>query len=136
MDKKRMLFVDDRTKRIHWALENYGKDYDVTIAACVPEALRLLSSQPWDVVSLDADLDGHEFQDPDEETHGMEIIRYITKCGGWPLQSFSYGRPEPQFWVHSSNIFAANLMVGCLKSIGIYHVSYKPVSQLESYKRA
>jgi len=68
-DKKRLLFVDDRTKRIHYALNNYP-DYEVTIATCVPEALRQLVSQEWDVVSLDHDLNGHDFQDPDTPTGG------------------------------------------------------------------
>lgn len=93
--KPKMLFVDDRTKRIHYALDVYGKEYDVTIAACVPEALRLLSSQDWAIVDLDHDLMGHDFEDPDTPTCGMEIVRYIRKCGGWPEEHFGthYNNP-------------------------------------------
>lgn len=106
-----LLFVDDRTKRIHWALENL-KGYDVTIATCVPEALRQMSSSDWDVVSLDHDLNGHDFQDPDTPTCGMEIVRYIEKTG-WP-----FGKKKPVMRVHSSNIFAAHLMIVRLKALG------------------
>jgi len=115
----KMLFVDDRTKRIHYALENFP-EFEVTIATCVPEALRQMSSQDWDVVSLDHDLNGHDFQDPDTPTCGMEIMRYIGKTG-WPIQ-----RRIPEFWIHSSNLFAAHLMITTLSKIGL-HAWYKPI---------
>jgi len=118
--KATMLFVDDRTKRIHYALKEYGKNYDVTIATCVPESLRQLCKQNWDVVSLDHDLNGHDFQDPDTPTCGMEIVRYIIKTG-WPPQ-----REKPAFWIHSSNLFAAHLMVVTLSDAG-YDAWYKPI---------
>lgn len=121
MDKLKMLFVDDRTKRIHYALDVYGKELDVTIATCVPEALRALSSQNWDFVSLDHDLNGYDFQDPDTPTCGMEIVRYIEKCG-WPEQ-----KQRPIFWIHSSNLFAAHLMVVRLARIG-HTAWYKPIA--------
>lgn len=110
-----MLFVDDRTKRIHYALENFP-NYKVTIATCVSEALRQMVKQKWAVISLDHDLNGHDFQDPDTPTCGMEIVRYIVKTG-WPRE---LGRPE--FWIHSSNLFAAHLMITTLKKAG--HVAY------------
>jgi CheY-like chemotaxis protein len=105
--KGRMLFVDDRSKRIHAALEKYGPDYDVTIATNVRDALRLMSSEEFDVVSLDHDLNGCDFEDPDSPTCGMEIVRYIQKTG-WP-------RPKaPSFWIHSTNLFASFLMWNAL----------------------
>lgn len=118
--KARMLFVDDRTKRIHYALESYP-EFEVTIATCVPETLRAMSSQNWDVISLDHDLDGHDFSDPDTTTCGMEIVRYIGKTG-WPSQ-----RQKPIFWVHSSNLFAAHLMTVSLTELG-FDVWYKPIT--------
>lgn len=102
--KPKMLFVDDRSKRIHSALRKYSDKYEVTIAPNVPEALRLLSSQEWDVVSLDYDLDGNDFSDPDSKTCGMEIVRYIEKTP-WPEH-----RRVPEFILHSSNAFGAELM--------------------------
>ena len=118
--KEKMLFVDDRTKRIHYALENYP-EFDVTIATCVPEALRAMSSQDWDVISLDHDLEGYDFQDPDTPTCGMEIVRYIGKTGWPPI------RQKPVFWVHSSNLFAAHLMTISLTDLG-FDTWYKPIT--------
>lgn len=133
--RPKMLFVDDRSKRLHYALDVHGKEFDVTLAPCVPEALRLLSAEEWSVVSLDHDLMGHDFEDPDTPTCGMEIVRYLKKCGGWP----SYGRysisgketsfpfrSPPIFWIHSSNLFAAHLMIVALDSMDIT-AYYKPI---------
>lgn len=102
--KLKMLFVDDRSKRIHAALRKYGDKYEVTIAPNVPEALRLLSGQEWDVVSLDFDLDGNDFGDPESKTCGMEIVRYLEKTP-WPKK-----KRLPEFILHSSNSFGAELM--------------------------
>jgi CheY-like chemotaxis protein len=110
--KSRMLFVDDRSKRIHSALRQWGNDMDITIAPNAREALRLLSSQDWDIVSLDHDLDGCDYQDPDDHTSGMEIIRYIEKMG-WPKT-----RQVPYFIIHSSNLFAATAMEARISALG------------------
>lgn len=118
--KPRMLFVDDRTKRLEYALSVYAKEYDVTIATNVPEALRQMSRQDWDVIDLDHDLNGHDFEDPDTPTCGMEIVRYIGKTG-WPVQL-----RKPTFWVHSSNLFAAHLMTTTLSEYG-FDAWYKPI---------
>lgn len=118
--KANMLFVDDRTKRIHHALNEFPM-FDVTIATCVPEALRQMVKQDWGVISLDHDLDGHDFQDPDTKTCGMEIVRYIIKTG-WPPQ-----RKIPQFWIHSSNLFAAHLMIVTLTQFG-FEAWYRPIT--------
>lgn len=109
----RLLFVDDRSKRIHAALEKY-KDYEIMIATNFFEAMRALSSQDWDFVSLDHDLNGCDFQDPDSPTCGMEIVRYIEKTG-WPE-----ARHKPTFWIHSSNLFASFLMIRRLKAAGLF----------------
>lgn len=122
--KPSLLFIDDRTKRLMHALNEYGKLYDVTIAANVPEALRRLCMQDWDIVSLDHDLNGNDFQNPNDPNCGMEIVRYIIKCG-WPPQ-----RRKPDFWVHSSNLFAAHLMVVELTAFG-FQAWYKPIVYVE-----
>ena len=118
--KGRMLFVDDRRKRIMYALNNFP-EFDVDIAPNVPEALRAMSSEDWDVVSLDHDLMGHDFEDPETPTCGMAIVRYLEKTG-WPTQ-----RKVPQFWVHSSNLFAAHLLIVSLTAIG-FEAWYKPIT--------
>lgn len=115
-EKPRMLFVDDSTKRIHSALRNHSGKYDVTICANVPEALRYISREEWDVVSLDYDLNGHDFQQPEDPACGMEIVRYIQKMG-WPP-----GKPKPLFILHSSNAFGATLMEETLKSMDFPNV--------------
>ena len=112
IEKPKLLFVDDRTKRIEYALRSFP-NFEVTIATCVPEALRQMVRQNWDIISLDHDLNGHDFQDPDTPTCGMEIVRYIVKTG-WPPQL-----KRPEFWVHSSNLFAAHLMITTLNGIGL-----------------
>ena len=116
-----MLFVDDRSKRIHSALRQYSEEYEVTIAVNVKEALRALVREDWDIVSLDHDLTGCDFEDPDTPTCGMEIVRYIEKCG-WPIYV-----SKPIFWIHSSNLFAAHLMSLRLNKIGlsVWHKPFK-----------
>lgn len=118
--KGKVLFVDDRSKRIHSALRQYSFS-KVTIAPSAREALRLISSQDWDVISLDHDLNGSDFQDPDDPTSGMEIIRYIKKTG-WPID-----RKKPVFIVHTSNLFASRMMGERLSALGfvVYKVPFE-----------
>ena len=120
--KLTMLFVDDRTKRLEYALTVLSEKFEVTIATNVKEALRLLSREDFDQVSLDHDLTGVDFEDPDTPTCGMEIVRYIEKTGGWPDQV----RRKPEFVIHSSNLFAAHLMVMRLKNLG-FTCWYSPI---------
>jgi len=82
--------------------------------------MREMCKRDWDVVSLDHDFMGVDFQDPDTPTCGMEIVRYLEKTG-WPPQ-----RKVPEFWVHSSNLFAAHLMVLRLTRAG-FDARYKPI---------
>lgn len=112
--KPRMLFVDDRSKRIHAALKKYSTEYDVTIAPNVPEALRLLARGPWDVISLDYDLNGYDFSDPSDPTCGMEIVRYMSK-----LSTKAFQR---QIIIHSSNILGADIMFERLLAEGFLDV--------------
>lgn len=110
--KPSMLFVDDRSKRIHYAFDVLGKKYDVIIAANVPEALRLMSRHDFDYISLDHDLDGFDYNDPDRQDTGMEIVRYIEKTG-WPPD-----KKKPVFIIHSSNSLAAHMMDVALIELG------------------
>lgn len=110
---KKLLFLDDRTKRIV-AAPNVYVSYDVTPVCNVRECLRYMSGQDWDVISLDHDLNGCDFDDPDSSDVGMEVVRYLEKTG-WPPS-----KKKPIFVVHSSNIFAAHLMVTRLREIGMF----------------
>jgi len=114
MDKPNLLFLDDRTKRLHGALEKFSKDFNVTLVCNVRECLRYMARFDYDVISLDHDLTGVDFEDPDSQINGMEVVRYLEKTG-WPE-----GKPRPTFHVHSSNIFAAHLMVTRLLALGFF----------------
>lgn len=112
--KPRMLFLDDRAKRVESARRQFGEKWDLTIVSNVKECLRKMSEEDWDEVHLDHDLNGEDFQDPDEPTAGMAVVRYLEKCG-WPAN-----KKKPIFRVHSSNVFAAWAMVKRLQVIGLY----------------
>ena len=113
----RMLFLDDRTKRIESAMKQYAGKYELTIVTNAKECLRYLCRQEFDIVSLDHDLNGDDFQDPDDVTSGMEVVRYIVKCGGFPT---AIARQNPTVWIHSSNLFAASKMIDELTKVNVY----------------
>jgi hypothetical protein len=113
----KVLFLDDRSKRIHSAIDKFKGD-DLTIVTNVTECLRFLSSDNWDYVFLDHDLGGREFCNIDDPTCGMAIVHYITKTG-WPWE-----RPKPTFIIHSSNAFAAHEM-RCVLESNAFHVVIK-----------
>lgn len=125
-EKPKLLFMDDRTKRLMYALQELSVSYDVTITACIPETLRFLSKYEWNEVWLDHDMNGHDFQDPDERNCGMEVIRYLEKTS-WPSD-----RRKPLFRIHSSNLTAANEMIVRLKRIG-FEAYYNPISANRDY---
>jgi glycerol-3-phosphate cytidylyltransferase len=109
---RKMLFIDDRISRIHGAIDQYGIDYDLTFATCAREALRLIARQDFYIISMDCDLNGEDFVDPDSHHSGMDIVRYLEKTG-WP-----HGKPKPKFIIHSSNILVANLAYQHLTRMG------------------
>lgn len=116
--KPKMLFLDDRTKRIMSAMKQYADRYDVTIVTNTKECLRHLCREEWDILSIDHDLNGDDFQDPDDNSSGMEVARYILKTA-WPSKLH-----KPEVWVHSSNLFAAELMLSVFQSMNFktyYH---------------
>lgn len=113
-NKMRMLFLDDRTKRVESARRQYGEKWDLAIVSNVKECLRKMSEEDWDEVHLDHDLNGEDFQDPHDPMAGMAVVYYIQKCG-WPAN-----KRKPIFRIHSSNVFAAYLMVKTLQGIGFY----------------
>ena len=117
--KPKMLFLDDRSRRIHSALRQFSERFDVTIVANPPECLRYLARFDYEEVHLDHDLRGCDFEDPESKETGMEVVRYIEKTG-WPA-----GKVKPLFIIHSSNLFAAHLMVTRLIKIGL-RAYYQP----------
>lgn len=123
--RTKILFVDDRAERISWALENY-KDYELTISPNVLDALRQMNINNFDLISLDFDLNGEDFQEIDDKTSGMAIVRYIGTTGWPPFKK------KPEFIIHSTNNFAANLMVAELSEMG-FDAHHSPPWKL--YKR-
>ena len=113
--KPKMLFLDDRTKRIMSAIQKYSDRYDLTIVCNAKECLRYLCRQEWDILSLDHDLNGDDFQDMDDRDSGMEVVRSMR---GW-TRMFN----KPEVWVHSSNLFAAEAMLSMLNEYG-FHAYY------------
>lgn len=112
--KPKLLFIDDRTKRIHWALWKYSRVYTVVIAPNVKEALRAMSKEFYEVISLDHDLNGDDFQNSNDKSSGMEIVRWLER----------YGYPFPSenttlFAIHTSNAFVATTMRDRLSKIGL-----------------
>lgn len=122
--KKSMLFLDDRALRIRSAIREFSPPWRVTIATNVKECLRYLARQDFDEVHLEHDLRGIEFADPASPETGMEVVRYISKTG-WPPN-----KRKPIFIVHSSNLFAAYLMVTTLQEIGLF-AFYRPFEEGE-----
>jgi len=116
--KPKLLFVDDKPSRCEDAIKRYGDEYEVILAHTVADALRQMSGNNLSVVSLDHDLNGQDFQDPDESTSGMAILRYLQKTG-WPFDQ----RPRPRFLIHSTNLFAASAMVDILWQGGFDAIS-------------
>jgi len=116
--KPKLLFVDDKPSRCEDALKMYGEKYEVILAHTVTDALRQMSGNDLSVVSLDHDLNGQDFQDPDEPTSGMAILRYLQKTG-WPFEQ----RSKPRFLIHSTNLFAASAMVEFIRQGGFDVIS-------------
>lgn len=117
--KPKLLFVDDKPGRCADAMKKYRERYEVILAHTVTDALRQMSVNVLSVVSLDHDLNGQDYQDPDDKTCGMEIIRYILKTG-WPEW-----KQKPEFYIHSTNFFASNVMFHALEHMG-FHVVEEP----------
>jgi CheY-like chemotaxis protein len=109
----KVLFLEDRSKRISMA-KAYFRGYEVTVATNVLECLRLMSKETWDYISLDHDLGGLDFVDPDEKTAGMEIVRYLEKTA-WPPE-----KRKPHIGIHSTNNFAATAMQDRLRKLGFF----------------
>lgn len=116
--KNRILFLDDRSRRIHQQLARFP---ETTIVTTVKETLRFLSKESWDIVDLDFDLGGDDFTDPESPECGMEIVRYIEKCGGWPAEFHK----KPRIIIHSKNAFGAELMFRRFLELG-FDCSVRP----------
>lgn len=124
-EKPKLLFLDDRSKRLHAALKKYGEEYDVTLVCTVKECIKMLSNEgPWDVVSLDHDLDYEEFVPSLLPNTGMEVVRWLCENIDY-MRMVNYGRDEVEerlLWfriiIHTSNKAAAFRMETRLRDAG------------------
>lgn len=121
-EKPKLLFLDDRSKRLHGALKKYGEQYDVTLVCTAKECIKMLSNEgPWDVVSLDHDLDFDEFVPSLLPGTGMEVVRWL--CENYEMLEYVYMIPK-FIILHSSNYISALQMWKRLKESG-YTAEYE-----------
>lgn len=111
---RRVLFLDDDPERAAAFLE---ANPDAVWVATVEDCLSRLE-EPWDEVHLDHDLGGERFVDCGREDCGMEIVRWLC------LQPHPHLSPT-QFYVHSHNPSAADLMVMQIYAAG-FRVEARP----------
>lgn len=129
-NKRTVLFVDDRAKRIDWAIRQYYSTNNLIIAPNVPEALRAISSVQWkldDLISMDHDLNGSDFQSAEEKTCGMEIIRHLGESDYWRVLRDK----SIQVVIHSSNEMGAIHMQNTLRMFGMPSM-LRPINYEES----
>lgn len=107
-----MLILDDDEKRMRKFWEKYPESTRVWNAAdCIKE----LSGKSWSMVSLDMDLEGIPFDDPEKDNSGAAVVRWIVK-----------NKPEiKEIVIHSYNHILSPKMVEILKGAG-YDCSWKP----------
>lgn len=120
--KKKILFLNGYTDRIHRALNEFGEEWDITIVTNARECLRCLSSQDFDEVYLDHDLLGADFEDIYSPDSGMSVVRYLEQTG-WPPN-----KRKPIFRIYSTNLFASYLMVKTLQEAGLM-AFYEPIEE-------
>jgi hypothetical protein len=106
---KRVLFLDDRSKRLHAALKKYAPpEYELTLVCTVKECIKMISNEPrWDIVSLDHDLGFEEFVNPERIDSGMEVIRWLTRN---KISLFEDQKIPDLIIIHTSNWIAGTEM--------------------------
>ena len=112
--KQRVLFLDDRGKRIMSAVDKWYKYCDLFIVTTAKEAIKQISLKEWDYISLDYDLNFDEFTPPYLPGNGMEVVRYICEHA----EFFKTERLLPRIIIHSANPATASLMVERLREAG------------------
>lgn len=114
----KVLFLDDRSKRFTAAMKQW-KDEDLTIVCTAKECIKLISSQTFNLVSLDHDLGFEEFVPSVMPNTGMEVIRHICRNKDFFLDFW-----VPEIIIHTANKPAGFKMVEMLHEIG-FNATYK-----------
>ena len=107
----KVLFLDDRSKRFKAAMKRWKGD-DLTIVCTSKECIKLISSEKFDIISLDHDLGFDEFVPSIMPNTGMEVVRHICANKDFFLRHWI-----PQIIIHTSNAPAGYKMVERLKEI-------------------
>jgi len=102
---KNVLFLDDSLDRCR---KFRSECPFATIVNTASQAIDRLRADNYDIVFLDHDLGGQQFQDPSEENSGSAVVRWIGK--NKPIVG--------QFVVHSLNPNERKNMVIDLKYLG------------------
>lgn len=120
----KVLFLDDRSKRLHAALEKY-KNSDLTLVCTVQECIKMISENEWDIISLDHDLGFEEYTNSLLPGSGMEIVRWMERNARWCRQHLH----KTMIIVHSSNEPAGVQMVDRISTIfreeGYWRTTYE-----------
>lgn len=119
-EKLKILFLDDRSKRIHAALKKYA-EHDLTIVTTVKECIEKISNKEWDLISLDHDLNYEVFVDSNRPDCGMEVVRFMVKNRKFLFQKSRHA----DIIIHTSNRAAGFAMKDVLQKAGIIGVSYE-----------
>lgn len=143
---KKVLFLDDRSKRLHAALEIYSAPkYELTLVVTFSEFKKFMETQEWDIVSLDHDLEFREFVDSASKSSGMEIVRWLTTDFRWALpfgmeillhrfENDGNYHADTLFIIHSSNVVAGRMMAKLLAEAD-YMTKQEPFKYPEGFER-
>ena len=110
----KILILEDNLIRIE-KFKQLFKNQQVDFCQTAQDAKDACLLNDYSVFWLDHDLGGIDFQDPDSETSGYSVCAYIARTG-WPINEYKV----PVVWIHSSNLFAANLMIHTLLVGGVH----------------
>ena len=108
----KILFLDDAVERRRWFLANHP---EAVVVSTADQCIERLERGPWDLVSLDHDLNGEIFVDSSRNDCGMEVVRWMSRH-----------RPQVgEVIVHTLNFDAGETMVELLTLAG-YLAHYEP----------
>jgi hypothetical protein len=108
----KILFLDDDQKRCRRFRAAHPT---ARIVHTAQEAIAALGTEVWEVVSLDHDLGGQQFQNPQESTSGSAVARFLA----------AHELPIGRIIIHSFNVPAAQAMRALLDHAG-YRVTCQP----------
>lgn len=119
---KRVLFLDDDPQRHREFKRDIGTNGDFVYTA--EECIEKLKSNTYDVVSLDHDLGGETFVDPNGKNTGMEVVRFLE----------ANALPQKLIVCHSYNTGAAPEMAKRLNALSHIEKAVRMPFFIQDYK--